>query len=214
MAGQTEFPLPNRVFVFNGARCTGCKTCVLACKDAHELPCDVSFRQVYEYEGGRWACDEQGAWDFEGFSYYVSLACNHCLDPACMRVCPTGAMHRTEREFVAVDGRRCVGCGYCALACPYHAPKVDERLGHSAKCDGCEDRVAQGLMPACVAACPQRALDFGELSDMDDRYGPTEEFAPLPPFSYTRPMLVALSPHGARPCDDEDGRIVNTSELV
>ena len=82
------------------------------------------------------------------------------------------------------------------------------------KCDGCEARVAAGALPVCVAACPQRALDFGDLDAMSDRYGPGGEFAPLPPFSYTRPMLVALPPHGARPCDDGGGRVVNVSELV
>ena len=202
-------------FVFNGPRCTGCKTCVLACKDVHDLPYDVAYRQGYEYEGGgRWTLDEHGAWSVEGSSYYVSLACNHCMEPACMKVCPTGAMHRTNLGFVAVDDRRCVGCGYCALACPYHAPRVDDRLGHSVKCDGCEDRVAAAGVPACVAACPQRALDFGDLDTMSDRYGSGEEYAPLPPFAHTRPMLVALAPHGARPCNDDDGRIVNVSELV
>ena len=91
-------------FVFNATRCTGCKTCALACKDTKNLPCDVSFRQVYEYEGSAstvsgtvgagsspisaqaWTCDENGAWHVDAYVYYVSLACNHCADPVCMHV--------------------------------------------------------------------------------------------------------------------------------
>ena len=78
------------------------------------------------------------------FAYYVSLACNHCARPACMEVCPTGAMHRGNFGLVSVDERRCIGCGYCALSCPYHAPKVDRLAGHSAKCDGVRGARARG----------------------------------------------------------------------
>lgn len=214
MASQSESPVPTYAFVFDGTRCTGCKTCALACKDAHNLDETVSYRQVYEYEGGGWAQDETGAWTTDGFTYYVSLACNHCAEPACTQVCPTGAMYRNELGFVTVDDRRCVGCGYCALACPYHAPKVDRAAGHSVKCDGCTERVAAGLEPVCVEACPQRALAFGELVELAQEWGDGEEFAPLPPFSCTRPMLIARAPRGARPCDDREGRVVNVSELV
>lgn len=201
-------------FVFNGTRCTGCKTCVLACKDARGLGCETAYRQVYEYEGGLWERDALGAWTVDAFCYYVSLACNHCADAACVRVCPTAAMHADDRGFVVVDARRCIGCGYCALSCPYHAPKLDRRLGHSVKCDGCTDRVAVGLPPVCVAACPQRALDFGEIAEMRRIYGTGDEFAPLPPFSCTHPSLIALAPRAARPCDDALGSIANTAELV
>ena len=219
-------------FAFDATRCTGCKTCMLACKDANDLPCDVSFRQVYEYEGSAnvdpsatsagtasassqaWTLDENGAWHVNAYVYYVSLACNHCANPACMQVCPTGAMHRNDLGFVVVDERRCIGCGYCALSCPYHAPHLDRALGHSVKCDGCTERVSTGLQPVCVASCPQRALDFGEIADMRERYGMGDEFAPLPPASYTTPSLIARAPHNARPCDDATGAIANRTELV
>lgn len=217
-------------FVFDATRCTGCKTCALACKDVNGLPCDVAFRQVYEYEGSggadvgagstpgaspqAWTRDENGAWHVDAYVYYVSLACNHCADPACMRVCPTAAMHRNDLGFVTVDEHRCVGCGYCALSCPYHAPHLDRELGRSVKCDGCTERVRAGLAPICVASCPQRALDFGTLADMRERYGVGDEFAPLPPASYTIPSLIAFAPRDARPCDDTTGAVANWSELV
>lgn len=202
-------------FVFDGTRCTGCKTCALACKDAHDLAPGVAFRQVYEYEGGGWTRDAGGAWTTDSFAYYVSLACNHCAEPACMHVCPTGAMHRDERGFVVVGERRCIGCGYCALTCPYHAPKVDRSVGHSVKCDGCTDRVARGGQPVCVQACPQRALGFGTIDELRERYGEGDSaFAPLPPASYTFPALIVRAPRDARPCEATDGAVANVTELV
>ena len=134
-------------FYFNAKRCTGCKTCVLACKDYRDLDASVSFRQVYEVAHGSWAQDDRGCWAHDCFAFYVSCACNHCSSPACMEVCPTGAMGKNELGLVSVDERRCIGCGYCALSCPYHAPKVDRAVGHSVKCDGCFDRVADGGKP-------------------------------------------------------------------
>ena len=133
-------------FYFNGRRCTGCKTCVLACKDLHDLPSSIAFRQVYEYGGGSWRRQPDGTVTQDTFCYYVSVACNHCGNPACVRVCPTGAMHKDERGLVSVDAARCIGCGYCALSCPYRAPKVDRDAGRSVKCDGCTRRVADCLV--------------------------------------------------------------------
>ena len=143
-------------FHFNGRRCTGCKTCVLACKDFHDLPSDIAFRQVYEYGGGTWRRADDGTVTQDTFAYHLSVACNHCGNAACVRVCPTGAMHKDERGLVRVDADRCIGCGYCALSCPYRAPKVDRVAGRSAKCDGCAERVAEGRQPICVEACPSR----------------------------------------------------------
>lgn len=167
-------------FYFNAKRCTGCKTCVLACKDYRDLDASVSFRQVYEVAHGSWAQDDRGCWAHDCFAFYVSCACNHCSSPACMEVCPTGAMGKNELGLVSVDERRCIGCGYCALSCPYHAPKVDRAVGHSVKCDGCFDRVADGGKPICVEACPLRALDFGPIADLRALRGRAADMPPLP----------------------------------
>lgn len=82
-------------FFIDSSRCTGCKTCELACKDYKDLTPDVSFRRIYEYAGGDWQ-EDNGVWHQNVFAYYLSIACNHCEDPACTKVCPSGAMHKRE----------------------------------------------------------------------------------------------------------------------
>ena len=204
-------------FHFNARRCTGCKTCMLACKDLHDLAPEAAFRQVYEYGGGSWRRSEGGAVSHDAFCYYVSVACNHCGNPACVQVCPTGAMHKDERGLVSVDARRCIGCGYCALSCPYRAPKVDREQGRSVKCDGCTDRVAAGIAPVCVEACPLRALDFGEMEDLRERYGGVADLPPLPEATATSPNLVLTLPAVAESDPDRvraEGRVLNGREIV
>ena len=78
-------------FFIDSSRCTGCKTCELACKDYKDLTPDVSFRRIYEYAGGDWQ-EDNGVWHQNVFAYYLSIACNHCEDPACTKVCPRDAI--------------------------------------------------------------------------------------------------------------------------
>lgn len=204
-------------FHFNGLRCTGCKTCMLACKDYHDLSPSISFRQVYEYVGGGWSVGADGLPAQDVFAYYVSSACNHCAHPICTQVCPTGAMGKDEDGFVTVDERRCIGCGYCALSCPYRAPKVDREAGHSVKCDGCVERVREGKRPVCVEACPLRALDFGPVDELRRRYGEESDLLPLPDSSATSPSLVVTKPACVR-ADAErvarEGAVANVREIV
>ncbi len=202
-------------FHFDGTRCTGCKTCMLACKDYHDLSCSVAFRQVYEYGGGTWRQDDAGAWHADCFTYYVSNACCHCGDPVCTHVCPTGAMHKdADTGLVSVDIRRCIGCGYCALSCPYRAPSLDRRAGHSVKCDGCKDRVVEGKMPVCVEACPLRALDFGDIEELRSEFGDVASVSPLPDSSVTRPNIVITPPVASRAVGAEGGSVSNRYEIV
>lgn len=204
-------------FHFSGSRCTGCKTCELACKDYHDLSSDVAYRHVYEYEtAGDWKADDKGCWTVDGTSYYVSVACNHCDDPACTKVCPTGAMHKDpETGIVSVDADRCIGCGYCHMACPYNAPKVDREKGHSVKCDGCAERVAAGKKPICVEACPLRALEFAPKDEVerDNKGSEVADIAPLPPKEYTNPNLLVTKPTGAEKASEASGKVVNPMEV-
>lgn len=203
-------------FYFDGKRCTGCKTCELACKDRYDLTPDISYRKIFEYGGGDWTQDESGFYIPDVFTYYVSVACNHCDNPACTKVCPTGAMHKdAETGLVSVDDARCIGCGYCHMACPYNAPKVDRDKGHSVKCDGCAQRVAAGQQPICVEACPQRALDFGPREEMERLHpnGETADIAPLPQKDYTDPNLLINPSKHAQKANEATGKVANPLEV-
>lgn len=202
-------------FHFDGTRCTGCKTCVFACKDKYDLEIGTAYRRVYEYTGGETKSDENGCFTTSCFTYYVSLSCNHCDDPACANVCPTGAMHKdAETGLVTVDSGKCIGCGYCHMACPYNAPQVDRQKGYSVKCDGCADYIAQGEKPACVMACPARALDMGPVEDMIKHGGQVANIAPLPDPSYTVPNCLVTPSGDARPTGDKEGAIANPLEVM
>lgn len=186
-------------FFFDSSRCTGCRTCMMACMDYHDLPAGRKYRRVIDFEGGQTTLNADGTVSTSAFCYHVSLACNHCNSPACIHVCPTGAMHKDENALVWVDTHRCIGCGYCTIACPYHAPSIDPNLNQSSKCDGCTTRVSQGLAPICVEACPLRALDFGETAELHARHpGSVSSVVPLPPGDYTNPNLTI------KPCRASD----------
>jgi anaerobic dimethyl sulfoxide reductase subunit B (iron-sulfur subunit) len=180
-----------RAFTFDASSCTGCKACQVACKDAHGLPPGVLWRRVYEVTGGGW--ERRGAaWTNTVFAYHVSIACNHCAEPACVAACPTGACVVRDDGVVWIDGVACAGCEYCAWACPYSAPQYSADLGRMTKCDLCRDLVDEGGAPACVSACPMRALDLVEMSDV----APAVHPYPLPAASLTRPRIV-ITPHAA-----------------
>ena len=201
-------------FYFDGSRCTGCKTCEFACKDYYDLDANVQYRKVYECSGGKTEKDADGYITTSCFVYYVSMSCNHCADPACTKVCPTTAMHKDpETGLVSVDADKCIGCGYCHMACPYNAPKVDREKGHSVKCNGCADRVAAGEQPICVRACPARALEFGPVDKMA-KLGERANIAPLPAPSYTNPNLYIKACADALPVGGEDGEVVNPLEVM
>ncbi|GBU09339.1 anaerobic dimethyl sulfoxide reductase subunit C [Gammaproteobacteria bacterium] len=205
-------------FFVDTAKCTGCKTCQLACKDYKQLGTDVNFRRVYEYAGGNWKNDDPdnlntGQWQPDIFAYYLSIACNHCSKPACTAVCPTGAMHKRSDGFVIVDESICIGCRNCESACPYGAPQYDEHKGHMTKCDGCFERVKIGAMPICVESCPLRALDFGLIEDLRAKYGTKADIAPLPSSKYTLPNLVIKLNPKAKPTGFRSGYLANPSEV-
>ncbi|MEG0619692.1 MAG: 4Fe-4S dicluster domain-containing protein [Raoultibacter sp.] len=205
--------MTQHAFFFDGSRCTGCKTCEFACKDYYDLNKDTQYRKVYECTGGETIKDSKGSLSTTCFSYYVSLACNHCTDPVCTKVCPTGAMHKNEETgLVSVDATKCIGCGYCHMACPYNVPKVDREKGHSVKCDGCADRVAAGEQPICVRACPARALEFGTV-DVIAKLGAVADIAPLPASSFTHPNLYIKPSKDALPSGSADGKVVNPLEV-
>jgi len=194
--------------------CTGCKACQIACKDKNDLPVGISWRRVAEYSGGGWSQDESlGTFKPNVFTYYTSVACNHCEDPICVRVCPTQAMHKGPDGIVSVDPTVCIGCRYCEWACPYGAPQFSAEKGVMTKCNFCEDYLAQGRDPACVAACPSRVLHFGEIGELRKTYGDTADVEPLPDPSITKPHLV-ITPHkDAQKSGHGHGVLANPNEV-
>lgn len=201
-------------FYFDNARCTGCHTCEVACADYHDLAAGRRFRRVIDWEGGCTNADAQGCVRTTAFVYHISLSCNHCGAPECVRVCPTGAMHKNDLGLVCVNSDKCIGCGYCTMACPYHAPSIDPDMHQSSKCDGCASRVARGGAPICVEACPLRALEFGDIDQLRATHeGCVESVYPLPDASYTWPnLLVRPSAVAARP-EAKAGSIANASAI-
>jgi len=169
-----------KVFRFDLNRCTGCHACQLACAIENEIA-SGSWRQVVTFNEFR----HPGAPVF-----HLSLACNHCRDAPCMTHCPALAFRKDPSTgAVSLDPERCIGCKYCSWACPFDAPRYDERAGVMAKCTFCDHRQAEGLEPACVALCPTGALSFGDAPTTPgvDRvpgfpateFGPAIRFVPL-----------------------------------
>ncbi len=181
-------------FHFDSNLCTGCKACQVACKDRADLPVGVTWRRVAEYSAGNWIAAADGSFFQDVRAYYVSVSCNHCKEAPCVQICPTTAMHRRPDGIVLVDEGKCVGCRYCEWACPYHAPQYSAERGVMTKCNFCVDALDAGGVPTCVAACPSRALAFGDRAELEARHGALNEIAPLPAARFTDPSLI-LTPH-------------------
>ncbi len=181
-------------FSFDATACSGCRCCQIACKDRNDLETGRLWRRVYEVAGGSWKKQDQ-AWQNDVFISSLSIACNHCDRPICAECCPTAAITKRRDGVVLLDEGTCVGCGYCGWGCPYDAPQYQADAGHMSKCSFCVEDLDAGLEPACVAACPVRALDCGfhfELVAKPGFSGDTTAIGinPLPDPELTRPALL------------------------
>lgn len=181
-------------FYFNADVCVGCKACQLACKDKNDLPVGVIWRRVIEYESGSWTPSGSIMVPQEIFGYFTSIACNHCENAICMDACPAGAITKTDKGIVLINEDKCIGCRYCEWVCPYAGPQYNHETGAMTKCDFCYDLQAAGKNPACVDACPMRALEFGDIEELRAKYGDVVELEPLPRRDITSPALV-IKPH-------------------
>lgn len=142
-------------FYFNADNCISCHACESACSEKNDLPAYHAYRAVGYVEGGTYP-------DYTRLN--ISMACNHCDDPVCLKGCPTRAYTKfAEYGAVLQDPDICFGCGYCTWVCPYNAPQLDMEKGHVHKCNMCVDRLESGLKPACSSACLAGALDFGVI---------------------------------------------------
>ena len=155
------------------SKCTGCRGCQLACKQWNQQPAKqtenrgtyqnppdlqattwtlIRFQEIADKDGVKWVFRKDG--------------CMHCTDAACVKVCPSGALHYTEYGTVGIHHERCIGCKECVTACPFDIPRYDQASDKIYKCDLCLTRIQAALEPACVKACPTGTLKFGDKADM------------------------------------------------
>ncbi|MEV6227586.1 4Fe-4S dicluster domain-containing protein [Saccharopolyspora shandongensis] len=190
-AGEAGYPPdhPDRVGFFTDTSvCIGCKACEVACKEWNLLPEDgldltgmsydntgalgaTTWRHVafVEQHGPTVDLGMPGMGEDQVRWLMSSDVCKHCTHAACLDVCPTGALIRTEHGTVLVQDDVCNGCGYCVPACPYGVIDVRPDTGGAAKCTLCQDRLGAGLMPACATACPTESIQYGPLDELRDR---------------------------------------------
>ena len=168
----------------NLRRCIGCNTCAVACKMQNNVPDGMLWNRVLT-EGCERFDSAEGTYPNLSRTY-LPLACQHCENPACERVCPTGATYKDDKGRVEIDYEKCIGCRMCMAACPYNArvfnwnePVRDPDFnygdkdvpvrpkGVAEKCTLCKERTDEGDEPMCVRCCPADARIFGDLDDPD-----------------------------------------------
>ena len=178
---------PRMGFFTDTSVCIGCKACEVACKEWNNIPEDglnftgMSYDNTEGLGADTWrhvafieqrkplATQVAGAEEGDLRWLMASDVCKHCTHAACLDVCPTGALVRTEFGTVVVQEDVCNGCGYCIPACPYGV--IDQRKddGRAWKCTLCYDRLQVGMEPACAKACPTDSIQFGVLDELRER---------------------------------------------
>src|SRR6267378_2269745 len=213
-------------------KCIGCKACQVACMEWNDLRDEIGTN-VGVYDNPPDLTDK--SWTVMRFAEYENPngnlewlirkdGCMHCEDPGCLKACPApGAIVQYANGIVDFDSDACIGCGYCVKGCPFDIPRIDPVDHKSYKCTLCSDRVAVGLEPACVKACPTGAIMFGSKSDMTAWAG--ERVAELKSRGFANAGLydpagfalaaiagffhsVVAGPNEVQPEDEEKGRRV------
>jgi formate dehydrogenase iron-sulfur subunit len=137
-------------FHFDMTKCIGCKCCVVACNEQNGNPAELNWRRVGEVEGGYYPNTQR---------HYLSMGCNHCVEPSCLIGCPVEAYTKNPINGVVIHSAdTCIGCQYCTWNCSYGVPQYNAARGVVGKCDMCHNRLSDDMAPACVAACPEGAI--------------------------------------------------------
>lgn len=155
------------------SKCVGCRACQTACKQWNQLPAEkTEFTGSYEnpprFSPVTWTKIAFREYEVNGRVkwYFTKLGCMHCVDAACIKVCPANAISHTEEGTVAISEQRCIGCNYCAANCTYNVIGFDQTANVARKCTFCYDRVTNGEIPACAKACPTGAISYGDRNGM------------------------------------------------
>ncbi len=161
--------------------CIGCKACEVACKSWNQLPAreggqpelsGMSYDNTVRLSGTTWRhvkFIEQFDAPYDGRWLMMSDVCKHCVQAACLEVCPTGAIIRTEFDSVVIQSDVCNGCRACIGACPFGVIDINPVSATAQKCTLCYDRLGVGLEPACSKACPTDSIQFGPISELRTR---------------------------------------------
>ena len=186
-------------FHFDMGKCIGCKCCVVACNEQNGNPAAINWRRVGEIEGGWYPRTERS---------YLSMACNHCVNPTCLSGCPVDAYTKDPVTGIVLHSAdACIGCQYCTWNCSYGVPQYNPERGVVSKCDMCHGRLALGQSPACVSACPTGAIQV-EIVKIDE-WRAAAAVSPSAPglpvgdgsLSTTRITLPENLPPNSRPVD-------------
>jgi formate dehydrogenase iron-sulfur subunit len=156
------------------SRCIGCKACQAACMEWNDLRAPVggfvgSYTNPPDLDDQTWCLMRFNETEIDGSFRWLILkdGCLHCSDPGCLRACPApGAIVQHSNGIVDFSEENCIGCGYCISGCPFNIPRLRKADARVYKCTLCSDRIAVGLEPACIKACPTQALSFGSREDM------------------------------------------------
>jgi len=154
--------------------CTACRGCQVACKQWNELPAfrthnSGSYQNPPDLQWNTWTLIRfQEYEDAKGnFKWlFRKDGCMHCTDAACVKVCPSGALHHTTFGTVGIQKEKCIGCKECVAACPFNIPRYDRATDKVTKCDLCYSRLRDSLSPACIKSCPTGALTIGAKDTM------------------------------------------------
>lgn len=201
-------------FAIDSARCIGCNACAVSCKLENNLPNDVWWNRVLT-DGGETLDTARGEFPRNVLQFYP-VACQHCENPACVKVCPVGATYKDpETGAVRQDYDKCIGCRMCMAACPYTGVRsfnweepsysVDHAVGsfeapiHQKhvveKCTMCFQRISKGQEPACISVCPMEIRVWGDLDDPESevsRLIASREYKQLLSEEGTKPSVYYL----------------------